>query len=212
MDADLESTIGEVRVDVLREHLRIRPRDIDIDLVHLPKVVESVVERQVGVFAVFGRDSRKIHVWGKDFSRQLHLVDKDIVPAPVLDESRLDLFAKPHGVPAVREFHLVEGNLDDVVFRYALGDKPFLENNRQQIGLASPPYAREDLDKAIVPPCHQGIDILVSIRPHTANFSLFVVLFAVIIIDRPAKVKKFCKLFRIQVLVCSIKDVFQATR
>ena len=154
MYADLETTIGEVRVNVLREHLRVRPRDIDIDLVHLPEVVERVVERQIGVLAVFWRDSRKIHVWGEDFSRQLHLVDEDIVPAPVADESRFDLFAKPHGVSAMGEFHFVEGYLDYMVFLYTLGDKPFLEKNRQQIGLAAPPYACDDLDKTVVPPRH----------------------------------------------------------
>ena len=107
------------------------------------------MERDEEQVAVLGGDLRRVDVVAFDLVGELDFVDEDVAEAAAGAEPVADKGAEADRIPERLGTFLVQGELQDVVRRNALREKPRLEQPEQQERLAAPADAGHDLDKPV---------------------------------------------------------------
>ena len=91
--------IPKVRRNIIRKHLRIRSRHINIDILELSPSIKNIVERNICRFTIFWRDLLEIDSGRQNLVRLLNLINKDIIRLLAALDFLADVFIEFERIP-----------------------------------------------------------------------------------------------------------------
>jgi hypothetical protein len=108
-----------------------------------------MIERDVGVFAIFGAESRKVCAFGKYWFRMLDFVNQDKALGIVGGKSCADFLSESDSVTTKIEIIRLEVDFNDMVGGYAAFEEMLLEKFEKKKALATTAYTNENLYQVV---------------------------------------------------------------
>ena len=136
--------------DVLREQAGIGACHISVDIVALEKSVEDMVERNVGVLATCGAESRKVCAFRKYWFRMLDLVDEDIAWRIVGGKSRANFLSESDSIATKIEIIRLKIDFNDMVWGDAAFKQMLFEKIEEKEAFAATAHSDQNLDEIMV--------------------------------------------------------------
>lgn len=129
-----------------------------------------MVERDVGVFAVFRAESRKVCTFGKYWFRMLDFVDQDKALGIVGGKSCANLLSKSDSIATKIEIIRLEVNFNDMIGGDAAFEQMLLEKFEEKETLATTAYANENLYQVVLFCLNKAIEQQLTLNYHGCTF------------------------------------------
>ena len=108
-----------------------------------------MVECDVGFFAIFGAQTRKVCAFGKYRLRVLYFVNEDVAWRIVGWKSRSDFFAECDGITAEKKIVGFEIDFNDMVGCDTAVEQMLLENSEKEKAFPATAHSNENLYQVV---------------------------------------------------------------
>jgi hypothetical protein len=109
-----------------------------------------MIEGDVGFFAVFGAQTRKVCAFGKYWFRVLNFVNEDVAWRIVGWKSRPDFLAESDGIAAEKEVIGFKIDFNDMVGSNAAVEQMLLENGEKEKTFSATAHPNKNLYQVVV--------------------------------------------------------------
>jgi hypothetical protein len=146
LDSRLAST--KVRRDIVRQHLRVGTRHIDIYVPPRIQRVEHIVEGKPGRRFVIVRQFRQVNAILQNLPRQLDLINEDVI-LPVVNDSFANKLAQLARILQRLKLLQIKGDGYDMVFMDSALNQVAAEELVQEIALPATANTSNDFHRTI---------------------------------------------------------------
>ena len=135
---------------ILREQIGVGAGDVCGNVLALEKSVENMVEGDVGFFAVFWAQARKVRALWQYRFRVLNLINEDETRGAVRGKACADFLAEGDCIAAEKKVIGFKVDFYDMIWGNTTVKQMALEEIEQEETLATTAHAYQNLDKIVV--------------------------------------------------------------